>query len=236
MRRTRRTWLQETESETSCYRCFRLTTPPSAKRWQRPAELLAQDDELLNHLADEAEREILLGEGWSREKLMHLELPIASRIVRKRLYALCGSCLPGGYPPRARAIDRADRNVYRAILRVFRVDGRASALFAGTYPHVLEYEVAFVPQGETTTPRGAWTSERADVWHIPNDGYEAYLDFEKLPKDLVVRTRRAGDRFYPLRRAGRTEAQRRFDRQEDRQRKRDLQLLASGKDIYFICG
>ena len=209
--------------------------PAICETLAKTAELLAQDDELLNHLADEAEREILLGEGWSREKLMHLELPIASRIVRKRLYALCGSVSQADIR-RVLALLTARTGTCIELSCGFSAWTDAQALFAGTYPHVLEYEVTFVPQGETTTPRGAWTSGRTDIWHIPNDGYEAYLDFEKLPKDLVVRTRRAGDRFYPLGAPGERKLSDVLTDKKIAKEKRDLQLLASGKDIYFICG
>ena len=74
----------------------------------------------------------------------------------------------------------------------------AQLLYMGRYPDVSEFEVPFVIGGETITPRGTLVSEFTDSWHIYKDGTEAFLDWEKLPKDLSVRSRREGDRFFPL--------------------------------------
>ena len=201
----------------------------------KSAELFAQDDELLNQLADEAEREISLGEGLKREELAGLPLPIASRIVRKRLYSLCGSVSQTDIR-RVLALTKAQTGTIIELSCGFSAWTDAQALFAGTYPHVLEYEVAFALCGESVTPRGSWISERVDAWQIPKDGYEAYLDLEKLPKDLVVRSRRAGDRFFPLGAPGERKLSDVLTDRKIPKHLRDLPLLASGRDIYFVCG
>lgn len=209
--------------------------PAIAQSLCKTAELLAQDDDYLMQLADEAEQTIASGDGWNRERLAALPLPIASRIVRKRLFDLSGR------------VSEAD------IRRVLELSGArtgtvielsggcsawtdAQALFAGIYPDVLQYELPFVIGGETITPRGNLVSEFTDGWHTPNDGYEAFLDWEKLPKELVVRSRQQGDRFYPLGAPGERKLSDVLTDKKIAKEKRDMPLLCAGNEVYYACG
>ncbi|MEZ4509100.1 MAG: hypothetical protein R2881_05465 [Eubacteriales bacterium] len=89
------------------------------------------------------------------------------------------------------------------------MDGYAVIIY-GPVSETSDYEVPFVIGGQTVAPRGTWVSAFTDGWHIPKDGYEAFLDWEKLLKNLTVRSRSRRS-VLPRRRTGRTKAQRRAD-------------------------
>ena len=201
----------------------------------KTAELLSQDEAFLDDLASEAEREISLGDGLRREKLSGLPRPIGSRIVRKRIIQLGGDVSEADIR-RVMALAQAKTGTVIELSCGFSAWTDSSALYTGTYPTALDFETAFVPLGETVTPCGAWYSERVNAWQLPKDGYEAYLDLEKLPKDLVVRTRRAGDRFYPLGAPGERKLSDVLTDKKIAKEKRDIPLLAAGNEVYFACG
>ena len=201
----------------------------------KTAELLSQDEAFLDDLASEAERKISLGEGLRKEKLSGLPLPICSRIVRKRIMQLGGDVSEADIR-RVMALAQARTGTVIELSGGFSAWTDADALYMGVYPAAKDFETAFVQQGETMTPRGVWRSERVNVWQIPKDGYEAYLDFDKLPKDLVVRSRRAGDRFFPLGAPGERKLSDVLTDKKIAKEKRDIPLLAAGNEVYFACG
>jgi tRNA(Ile)-lysidine synthase len=209
--------------------------PAIAQTLCKTAELLAQDEAYLSLLADEAEQTISTGDGWNREQLAALPLPIASRIVRRRLLSLIGKV---GEADIRRVLELASARTGTVIELP---DGLsawtdAQTLFAGTYPDVVQYEVPFVIGGETITPRGRLISEFTDSWHVPSDASEAFLDWEKLPKNLVVRSRQAGDRFYPLGAPGERKLSDVLTDKKIPKEKRDLPLLCAGNEVFFACG
>lgn len=209
--------------------------PAIAKTLCKTAELLSQDDMFLNTLADEAERETLLGEGLDRERLEQLPLPLSTRILRKRLFALDQRVSEADIR-RVLALCKARTGTAIELSGGFSAWTSAQALMIGRYPGAQVYETPFVPQGETKTPWGTWISERVTRWQTTRGGMEAYLDFEKLPENLVVRTRRAGDRFYPLGAPGTRKLSDVLTDQKIAKEQRDLPLLAAGNEIYFACG
>jgi len=209
--------------------------PAIAQTLCKTAELLAQDDAYLTCLAEEADQTIANGDGWNREQLAALPLPIASRIVRKRVLSLAGRVSEADI---RRVLELSDAKTGTVIELT---DGYsawtdAQTLLIGRYPDVLQYEVPFVISGETFAPYGKWTSAFTDRWHMPNDGFEAFLDWEKLPKNLVVRSRQAGDRFYPLGAPGERKLSDVLTDKKIPKEKRDLPLLCAGNEVYYACG
>jgi len=209
--------------------------PAIAQSLCKTAELLAQDEAYLTQLADEAEEKIALGEGWKRDALLELPVPIATRIVRKRLISLAGQVSEADIR-RVLELLGARTGTVIELSGGFSAWTDAQALFAGIYPDVLQYQVPFVIGGETITPYGTWTSEFTESWHIPKDGFEAFLDWAKLPKELVVRSRDAGDRFYPLGSPGERKLSDVLTDKKIAKEKRDLPLLCAGNEVYYACG
>ncbi len=214
---------------------LRTYNPAIAQTLGKTAELIARDEALLTSLANEAEEVISLGEGLDRRALCEMEEPIASRIVRKRIYTACGM------------VTEADIRRVLALLPAqtgteIELHGRVSAwtdaqvLRIGEHPDTAEYKVPFVPEGETVTPRGTFISGRASNWKKPENGYEAYLDLEKLPKDLVVRSRREGDRFYPLGAPGERKLSDVLTDKKIAKEMRDMPLLCHENEVYYAAG
>lgn len=209
--------------------------PAIAKSLCKTAELLCQDDAFLNAAAQEAERELLSGEGLDRAGLAELPKAISSRIVRKRLYALDGNVSEMDIR-RVSALCEAQTGTAIELPGGFSAWTDATALYFGKRPEAREYETRFNPEGETNTPWGTWKSERVTCWQPTTNRLEAYLDAQKLPKDLVVRSRRAGDRFFPLGAPGEKKLSDVLTDKKIAKEQRDLPLLASEHDIYFACG
>jgi tRNA(Ile)-lysidine synthase len=94
------------------------------------------------------------------------------------------------------------------------------------------YCVPFVYPGETRLPTGRFVAQ-FDPGPIQKDRRVAYLDAEQLPRDLVVRLRRPGDRFHPV---GAPGAKKLKDILIDRKIPRDernIPLLCDGQRILF---
>ena len=209
--------------------------PAIAQTLSKTAELVAKDEALLTSLADEAEEVISLEDGLNRKALSELEEPIASRIVRKRIYTSCGQVSEADIR-RVLALLPARTGTVIELTNGVSAWTDARTLMIGSYPSVLDYEVPFVPQGETITPRGTWISEQVSSWTRPKDGYEAYLDYERLPKDLVVRSRREGDRFYPLGAPGERKLSDVLTDRKIPKEQRDLPLLCSDHEVFYAQG
>ncbi|MBA4347391.1 MAG: hypothetical protein C0413_00860, partial [Clostridiales bacterium] len=176
-----------------------------------------------------------LDEGWKRDALLELPVPIATRIVRKRLISLAGQVSEADIR-RVLELAGAKTGTVIELSGGFSAWTDAQVLFAGIYPEVLQYEVPFILSGETITPRGTWFSERVSTWQLPESGFEAFLDLEKLPKDLVIRSRREGDRFYPLGAPGERKLSDVLTDKKIAKEKRDLPLLCAGTEVYYACG
>ncbi|MDD4311647.1 MAG: tRNA lysidine(34) synthetase TilS [Eubacteriales bacterium] len=209
--------------------------PSIAQTLSKTSELLARDEALLTSLANEAEDVISLGRGLGRKALCEMEEPIASRIVRKRIYESCGE------------VAQADIRRVLALLSArtgtkIELHGNVTAwtdaqtLWIGEHPDVAQYEMVFVPEGETVTPRGTFFSEYTSSWKQTLDGVEAYLDRNKLPQDLVVRSRREGDRFYPLGAPGERKLSDVLTDKKIAKEMRDLPLLCHENQVYYAAG
>ncbi|MBQ2770788.1 MAG: tRNA lysidine(34) synthetase TilS [Clostridia bacterium] len=93
-----------------------------------------------------------------------------------------------------------------------------------------------VPGEILRTPYGSFESRFVYKAMFPAKGNEAYLDWDALPKDLVIRTRREGDRFYPLGAPGDKSLSDYYTDRKASSRIRNLPLLAGGNRIYWATG
>ena len=75
-----------------------------------------------------------------------------------------------------------------------------------------------------------------ELLHTAMDRLEAFLDLEKLPSELVVRTKRDGDRFYPLGAPGEKKLGDVLTDKKIAKERRDIPLLCAGNQVYFACG
>ena len=202
----------------------------------KTASLCAEDETYLAQLAEQAEQEILSGGGplTARDCSGFLRR-LPGRILRKRLYALDGSVSEADIR-RVTALAEAQTGtkIQLPCGRSAWID--ATALYIGDYPDECEYEIPFEPEGRTVTPRGTLISRRVTGWHKPKNGDEAFLDLASMPEGLVVRSRRDGDRFFPL---GAPGARKLSDVLTDRKvprEQRDMPLLAKGDEVYYAAG
>ena len=107
----------------------------------------------------------------------------------------------------------------------------------GRYPALTEFETPFVWHGETKTPNGSFFSESAAAFVMPESLNEAFLDrSDALPQNLVVRSRRDGDRIRPLGAPGERKLSDVLTDRRIPREKRDMPLLCAGKDVYYAAG
>ncbi len=90
--------------------------------------------------------------------------------------------------------------------------------------------------GETVTPAGTFFAERVAAYREPNDANEAYLSVNALPAGLVVRTRRSGDRFFPLGAPGSKKLKSVLIDKKIPRHLRDMPLLCAGNEVYYAVG
>ncbi len=199
------------------------------------AVLVSQDEALLERLTDEAEHDCTAGDGLERSKLSSLPEPLKSRIVRKRLMRIRGDVAQADIR-RVLALTDAKTGTAIELPGGLTAWTDASRLYIGAYPAVVSYETPFVPQGETATPRGTFISERVSAWRKPENGDEAFLDLDTLPEGLVVRSRRAGDRFFPLGAPGERKLSDVFTDRKIPKEERDMPLLCAGNEVYYAAG
>ncbi len=209
--------------------------PNIAEALCRTAALCAEDDAYLAQLSGQAEQEILFGEGLDRAGLVGFPTPIATRILHRRLYALNG-CVAESDIRRVLALAQAQTGTKIELPNGRHAWTDARALYLGDYPEANAYEVPFAAEGKTVTPRGLLKSERVNRWQKPRDGNEAYLDCSALPQVLCVRSRRDGDRFYPLGAPGEKKLSDVFIDRKIPKERRDVPLLCAGDDVYYVSG
>lgn len=89
--------------------------------------------------------------------------------------------------------------------------------------------------GHTETPAGAFSAE-AYEGPLVKDPAVAILDADKLPKDLWVRPRQNGDRFYPLGGPGHKKLKDFFIDRKAPRALREGPMVFSGKDALFVPG
>jgi tRNA(Ile)-lysidine synthase len=209
--------------------------PNVARALNATASLVSQDEAYLALLAREAEHGCSMGDGLDRSKLHALPAPLKSRIVYSRLMSLNG----GAAQPdirRVLALCKARTGTRIELPGGVSAWTDAGALYIGAYPGSAEYEMPFISDGETATPRGVFVCEHVDGWQKPESGSEAFLDLDALPEGLVVRSRRNGDRFFPLGAPGERKLSDVLTDKKIPKERRDLPLLCAGDTVYYAAG
>ena len=214
---------------------LRAYNPAVAEALCRTAALCGEDDEYLQRLADEAETRIRREDGLDRAQLCALPQALKSRVVRKRLLLLDGNVSEPDIR-RVLALSEARTGTKIELSGGYHAWTSADSLFLGAYPEASSYCVPFIAQGETVTPRGVLTSERVETWQKPANGNEAYLALEALPTNLVVRSRRNADRFYPLGAPGERKLSDVLTDRKIPAQKRDMPLLCAGNKVLYAAG
>lgn len=209
--------------------------PNAARAIADTARLVAVDEAYLCALADAAARPLAVDGGYRREGLDALPEPLCARIIRALLLRSADDVTQADIA-RVRALLKA-----RTGTRIELSGGRhawvdATGVYVGAYPRREAYSVPFVKYGVTELPCGTIVSEAAERWHKPRHSGELFLDADALPEGLVVRTRRDGDRFFPL---GAPGGRKLSDVLTDKKiplAERDMPLLAAGSEIYCVFG
>ena len=201
----------------------------------KTAALCAEDEAYLQQLSEQAESKILLGEGLKRKELSQLPPPLGARNLKRRIYALDEDVSEADVK-RVLALATARTGTAIELSGGYHAWTDAEALYIGSYPAQVVFETPFVREGTTQTPLGAIRSERVTAYREPASANEAYLDEDALPKDSVVRTRRTGDRFWPLGAPGTKKLKDVLIDKKVPREKRDLPLLCAGNEVYFAAG
>ena len=113
------------------------------------------------------------------------------------------------------------------------------------FPHLsLHQPVEINPEGATHLPGTRWQLvvrriASLDLESVKEAGpWEAFLDADVVKHDLVLRTRQAGDKFYPLGMGGQRQKVKEFmiNQKIPAQWRSHIPLLVSGQEILWFCG
>ena len=200
------------------------------------AELLLRDETYLQEQADRLLEDARREDGFDRETLRNKPLPLLTRALRAALREA------GAYTDIERVhieqlIDLLSARTGAAVqLPGIQAYVRYDLICFGNPPETPEFSLPFVPEGTTQTPLGDFEARVVPrPTDFGSDRNVAFMDADKL-RDAVVRTRREGDRVYPIGAPGRKKLKEYFiDRKVPRE-KRALPLLCVGEDVWFIPG
>ena len=209
--------------------------PNVVEALNKTATFCGEDEALLTTLADEAEARMLRDTGLDRRKLGGQPLPLKARIAKKRLTELCGDVSESDVR-RVLALCGARTGTRIELNHGLSAWTDAWTLYIGAYPAEKAFEVPFRRTGKTVTPAGTLVSERAERYRAPVNGFEAYLDENALPENLVVRTRRGGDRFFPIGAPGAKKLKDVLIDKKVPRHRRGMPLLCAGSEVYYAVG
>ena len=218
---------------------LRLETIPYLKREFNPrlveslcamGEMLSEDE---GYLCQIAERELNAARrqgGFDRAALSKLPRPILSRCIRAALNEIG-------------ALTDAERGHIDSIIRLLSARTGARIEIPGADVWT-SYELIcfghYIKQtglnGETDTEAGTYRVAKCAVTDRPRDRYSACIDADKLPADTLIRQRRAGDRFHRINAPGSKKLKDAYIDAKLPREKRDLALIASGRDVLFAPG
>jgi len=201
----------------------------------KTAALCAEDEAYLQQLSEESERALTIGEGLKRKELSQLPQPLSARILKRRVYALDEDVSEADIR-RVLALATAKTGIVIELSGGYSAWTDATALYIGRYSVPIAFETPFVREGTTHTPLGTIESERVSAYREPASANEAYLDADALPEELVVRTRRTGDRFWPLGAPGAKKLKDVLIDKKIPREHRDLPLICAGNEVYFAAG
>lgn len=201
------------------------------------AQLAQRDEDYLCTLADDALMRAQIQGGYDRRQLRKLPLPVRTRALRKAL-ALAGiKC----------DIERVHIEMLCNLLEArtgaqINLPGIEAivsydTLHLGRRPRFEPFETAFILPGVTQTPRGRLRAMLAEGCNTYTTSRSVgCLDADKLPPNLVVRSRANGDRFHPVGAPGDRKLKDVFIDRKLPRFERELPLLCAGKRALFVPG
>lgn len=214
--------------------------PSISEGLARMAALLSEDEAYLTAEAELRLRESVLPTGgYDRNSLAALPTPIQARAVRLMLSKegalynlqqagvnrLC-ALLQGRTGARMELPNGMEARVRYGAIIIGKPEGKDTEPF----------EAHFAWPGATHTPAGVYTADFADDFRRGEGAFVAYVDADKLPNNAMVRTRRPGDRFYPLNAPGERKLKEYLIDKKIDPPARELPLIAAGQDVLFFPG
>ncbi len=209
--------------------------PNVVEALNKTAMFCGEDEALLSKLADDAGAHMFRGDGMDRRKLGAQPPPLKARIVKKRLMELCGDVSESDVR-RVLALCDARTGTCIELNHGLNAWTDAWTLYIGGYPDQKAFEVPFEPNGRTITPAGTLVSKQTTIYRPTQSGLEAYLDADALPQGLVVRTRRNGDRFFPIGAPGAKKLKDVLIDKKIPRHLRDMPLLCAENEVYYAVG
>lgn len=201
----------------------------------KTAALCGADERYLEAQAREARRGLTRGEGLGKSGLAKLPDALKTRIVKQRLLELSENVCEADIR-RVLALCEAKTGTVIELKEGFSAWSDAQNVYAGVYPEPRTFETLLRMRGKTETPAGTLLCEAAEAYRRPDSAFEAFLDADALPDGLVVRTRRDGDRFYPLGAPGERKLKDVLIDKKVPRFLRDVPLVCAGNEVYFAVG
>jgi tRNA(Ile)-lysidine synthase len=215
-------------------------------RLARMAEIVRDEDEVLERLARERLPETTQGDALLREPLLAEPRALQRRIVRLWLEKHLGSLRRVGFdhveailelgregPPNGRVALPGAREAVRRYgtltVEKRRLRSRSEYYIYRFDPasDLIVVEARMKISASVVAPDGVMTK----------DAFEAFFDADELPQTLTVRNFRAGDRFRPLGMAGQKKLKELFiDQKVPLQARAAVPLLVAGDEIVWIPG
>ncbi len=200
-------------------------------------ELLLRDEEYLNGEARGALERAKSAAGYLRAPLAALPWALKSRAIRLALGQAGAQTDIERVHVEAVAALLTGRTGARAELPGADVWTSYDLIFFGKYENTApQWELPLGLTGETLTPMGSFYAEETADLTITADPYAAHFDADRLPGPLTVRTRRPGDRFYPLGAPGRRKLKQVLIDKKIPREKRELPLIAWEGEVLFMPG
>lgn len=110
-------------------------------------------------------------------------------------------------------------------------------LIIGAHTEYIEFEIELNMDGTTDTPLGRFSATmHSGNKAISYDKYTACMDVDKLKGSPCIRTRRRGDRFYPIGAPGSKKLKDYFIDKKVPRQERNVPLICVGSRVLFIPG
>ena len=199
------------------------------------AELLRRDEAYLALQAEEALEKARRSGGYDRRELAALPAPILTRALRIALrHAGAAADIERVHVEQVVEFLTARTGARLALPHVEAWISYDLICF-GVTEAAPEFCIPLNRSGFTHTPLGSFEAALVEGNAFTREPDVAYMDYNKLPEQLFVRTRKKGDRFYPLGAPGMRKLKDYFiDRKVPREQ-RVLPLIAA-EEILFIPG
>lgn len=209
--------------------------PCFAERLCSMGELLGQDEEYLYGLARDALRAARTREGYDRARLAALPPPVRSRAIRIAAFEAGATAdVERCHIERITDMLTAKTGANADIPHISVWVSYGSICF-GIRQSAGKVDVPFNMDGKTRFAGGFFFAEAVEGGIIKNNAV-AYMDMDKLPCGLRVRSRREGDRFQLIGSGGGKKLKDFFIDKKVPREQRNMPILFSGSDALFIPG